>query len=100
MSGHLRLALLGFVLLLTLGAIFFALQLRGGGSGSGSEFRGVLDVNHASAAALDQVPWLSPAMAEGIVAGRPWRSVDELTRVSGIGEKTLAKIYPYLVVDD
>jgi len=59
-------------------------------------FNRVLDVNHASSVELDQVPYLTLAMAEGIVSGRPWRSIDALTDVSGIGDKTLERIRPHL----
>ena len=37
--------------------------------------------------------------ARGIIAGRPFESVDELVRVYGIGEKTLAKIREFVRVD-
>jgi len=63
-------------------------------------FEGVLDVNQASAAELDRVPWMTPDMAAGIVAGRPWTEIDDLVRVSGIGEKTLEKVRPYLELEE
>ena len=56
-------------------------------------------VNSASFAELDAVPYLTPEAARGIIAGRPFETVDELVRVDGIGEKTLAKIREFVRVD-
>lgn len=52
-----------------------------------------LDLNSATAAQLTELPGIGEALAERIVAYRdengPFSSVDELTNVSGIGEKKL-----------
>ena len=52
-----------------------------------------VNINTADAAGLEQLPGVGPAIAARIIAWReqngPFRSVDELTAVSGIGEKTL-----------
>jgi len=53
---------------------------------------GKIDINTASYAELDAIPYVTPEAAKGIIADRPFESVDELVRVSGIGEKTLEKI--------
>ena len=58
-----------------------------------------VDVNRASFAELDAVPYVTPEVARGIIAGRPFASVDELLRVSGIGEKTLARIRRFVKVE-
>ena len=55
-----------------------------------------VDVNSATFEQLDAVPYLTPDAARGIIAGRPFESVDELLDVSGIGEKTLEKIRKYV----
>ena len=52
----------------------------------------VVSINTASAAELAAVKGLSRPVAEAIVAGRPYASVDELVRVKGLGAKTLAKL--------
>jgi competence protein ComEA len=61
-----------------------------------------VDLNAAGANELAQVPSIGPATAAAIVRHReengPFQSVDELTRVKGIGPKTLEKVGPYLVV--
>ncbi|HEY8394856.1 MAG TPA: ComEA family DNA-binding protein [Thermaerobacter sp.] len=59
-----------------------------------------VDINRASAAELEQLPGIGPALAERIVADRevngPFRRPEDLTRVAGIGEKTLARLLPYI----
>lgn len=55
-----------------------------------------VDINSADAAALEQVKGLGPAKAKAIVAYRqahgPFANVDDLTKVPGIGEKSLARL--------
>ncbi|OYX54375.1 MAG: hypothetical protein B7Y93_06435 [Micrococcales bacterium 32-70-13] len=54
---------------------------------------GRVNLNTADAVALETLPGVGPAIAARIIAWRdangPFRSVDELTAVSGIGERTL-----------
>ena len=61
-----------------------------------------LRLNLASAGDLEAVPGIGPALAARIVAYRqangPFATVEDLLNVSGIGEKTLAKLRPYLLV--
>lgn len=61
-----------------------------------------LDLNRARSAELMQVPGIGQELAERIVARRnaagPFRAVVELRQVSGIGDKTLARIKPWLCV--
>jgi competence ComEA-like helix-hairpin-helix protein len=68
---------------------------RGKGSKSAS---GPIDVNTATPKELQSIKGIGPVIAERIVAGRPYKSVDDLIRVPGIGPATLEKIRPYLVV--
>jgi hypothetical protein len=51
-----------------------------------------VSINTATVDALASVKGLSRTVARAIVAGRPYTSVDELVRVKGLGEKTLAKV--------
>ena len=90
------------LIILFLGVLAFGLAVRlfDRGRNQDSAFKGPVDINTATAAELDQVPWLTPAVAAGIVTGRPFASVDELIRVKGIGEKTLAKIRRHLEVSE
>lgn len=63
------------------------------GAGSSS---GLVNINTASAAELQTLSGIGPSMAQSIIDDRskngPFASVDDLMRVSGIGEKKLAKI--------
>jgi competence ComEA-like helix-hairpin-helix protein len=55
----------------------------------------IIDPNRADAAELASLPGIGPALAHRIVEERgrgAFQSVDDLLRVSGIGEKTLAKL--------
>lgn len=57
---------------------------------------GLVNINTASAAELQTLSGIGPSMAQSIIDDRskngPFASVDDLMRVSGIGEKKLAKI--------
>lgn len=50
------------------------------------------DINSASAGELEELDGIGPVYAGRIIENRPFESVDDLTRVRGIGEKTLEKI--------
>ena len=56
---------------------------------------GKIDINTATEKELTTVPGIGHVMAERIIAARPFRSADDLKRVSGIGEKKYAQIRPY-----
>jgi competence ComEA-like helix-hairpin-helix protein len=57
-----------------------------------------VDVNRASAEQLDQLPGVSPAVAQRIVEYRstkgPFQSLEQLDSVKGIGPALLAKLKP------
>ena len=53
---------------------------------------GQIDINTASAEELDNIIWVGNATAQKIIALRPFNSVDELNKVSGIGDIKLANI--------
>jgi endonuclease YncB( thermonuclease family) len=59
---------------------------------------GKVDLNTATLAELEAVPGIGPHYAQEIIAGRPYRSVEEIVRVKGIGPKTRAKFARYLSV--
>jgi endonuclease YncB( thermonuclease family) len=56
---------------------------------------GNIDINTATEKELTTVPGIGHVMAARIIASRPFRSADNLKRVSGIGEKRYAQIRPY-----
>ena len=61
-----------------------------------------IDLNAASVEQLVAVPGIGKSLAQRIVDFRqkngPFKSVDELLKVQGIGEKSLEKLRPHLVV--
>jgi DNA uptake protein ComE-like DNA-binding protein len=56
---------------------------------------GNIDINTATEKELTTVPGIGHVMAARIIAARPFRSADDLKRVSGIGDKKYAQIRPY-----
>src|SRR5438094_4301547 len=56
---------------------------------------GKIDVNTATEKELTTVPGIGHVMAARIIAARPFRSADDLKRVSGIGDKKYTQIRPY-----
>ena len=59
----------------------------------------LIDVNSASQAALEWLPGIGPVIAARIIAGRPYRRIDDLIRVKGIGPKRLAQIRTLVSVE-
>lgn len=63
-----------------------------------------IDVNSASAAELALLPGLGPSLAQRIVDDRaahgPFKSIDDLDRVRGIGKAIIERLRPYAVADD
>ncbi len=57
-----------------------------------SKAKALPSVNESSAEELASVKGLSKTAAKAIIAARPYKSLDELTRAKGVGEKLLAKI--------
>jgi DNA uptake protein ComE-like DNA-binding protein len=56
---------------------------------------GRIDINTATEKELMTVPGIGRATATRIIAARPFRSADDLKRVSGIGDKKYAQFRPY-----
>jgi len=69
---------------------------------SGADGPRRLDLNRASVAELEELPGIGPTLAGRIVARReeqgPFRAVEELREVTGIGEKLFAQIAPLVTV--
>jgi competence protein ComEA len=69
---------------------------------AGTPGSGLLNLNRADSAALEALPGIGPVLAERIVKDRdskgPFRSVDELDRVIGVGPAVLDQVRPLLTV--
>ena len=58
----------------------------------------LLDLNTATEKELQSIKGIGPVLAARIIARRPYRTVDDLLKVKGIGPKKLEKIRPYFVI--
>lgn len=67
-----------------------------------AESGGLVDLNRATIAELDALPGIGMTLAGRIVASRenegPFQSVNDLSRVEGLGPSVLAKIAPLVTV--
>jgi competence protein ComEA len=66
---------------------------------SSQKFTGMVDLNKASSRELQSLPGVGPSLAGRIMAGRPYRSVDDLLQVRGVGKKLMENIRPRVVVE-
>jgi competence protein ComEA len=75
---------------------------RGGGSPDGETGPESVNINTATAEALEQLPRIGPTLAERIIAYREenggFGTVQDIQNVPGIGEGTFAYIEPYITV--
>lgn len=75
---------------------------EGAASDSGSA-AAQININEADAAGLQNLPGIGPAKAQAIIQYRtahgPFKRVDDLNNVSGIGDKTLERIKPQATVN-
>lgn len=64
--------------------------------------KGVVNVNTADAGQLALLPRVGPAVADRILEHRksvgPFKTIEDLLLVRGIGDKTLALLKPYVTV--
>lgn len=73
-----------------------ALGANAANGASTSSSSGLISINSADAAALEELPGIGPVTAERIVAertnGGPFSSIDDLDRVAGIGPATIESL--------
>ncbi len=69
---------------------------------SGSGKQGLININTANSAALQELPGVGPATAEKIISYRSengkFKSIEDLKNVSGIGDKTFEKMKSKITV--
>lgn len=74
----------------------------GGASGGGVSNDGKVNLNKASNSELETLPGIGPAKAQAIIDYReqngPFKAVEDLISVSGIGEKTFEKLKDQITV--
>jgi hypothetical protein len=58
-----------------------------------------INLNTATEVELEALPEVGPVLSRWIIEGRPYRSVEELERVRGIGKKRLEEIRPLVTVE-
>lgn len=68
-------------------------------SESSSKVSGLININNATMAELDSLPGIGPVYAQRIIEARPFRSIQAITRVEGIGPKTYQKIQSLITTD-
>ena len=59
----------------------------------------IVNVNQASVTELSYLPGIGDARAKVIIDHRPYRTIEDLKKVPGIGEKTFEKIRPRVKVE-
>jgi competence protein ComEA len=57
-----------------------------------------VNINTADKAALDALPEIGPVKAQAIIDGRPYKTIEDIMKVSGIKEKTFEKIKDMITV--
>jgi competence ComEA-like helix-hairpin-helix protein len=58
----------------------------------------LIDVNSASYEELQKLPRIGPKLAERIIAHRPYKNLDDLDKVPGIGPETMKQLRPLITV--
>ncbi len=59
-----------------------------------------LNINTATDIELQKIKGIGPVLAQKIIQNRPYKTLDELLTISGIGPQTIQRIAPYLTADD
>lgn len=57
-----------------------------------------VNINTADKAALDALPGIGPVKAQAIIDGRPYKTIEDVMKVSGIKEKAFEKIKDMITV--
>jgi competence protein ComEA len=83
------------------GIALSSLASAGAAAAATKRIEGVVNLNTAPPGVLALLPGVGPSKAESIVAyrnKRPFRTVDELVRIKGIGRKMVRALRPHLAV--
>jgi competence protein ComEA len=81
--------------------LLWLLVFPAGRAHAGKAITGVINLNTAPAEVLSLLPGVGPAKAAAILTyrkRRPFRTVDELVRIKGIGRKMVRRLRPHLAI--
>ena len=93
------LAIAGMVIAVGSGAIWLIQDARDLSDSFGpAEGSLIVNINTASEEQLISVPGVGATRAAQIVAGRPYESVDDLSKIAGVSGKTLDSLRPFVTV--
>ncbi len=67
-------------------------------SAAESAAHGKVDINSADSATLETLPGVGASVAKAIIAGRPWKSIDDLDSVRGIGKARIDALRPLVTL--
>jgi hypothetical protein len=59
-----------------------------------------VNINTATQTQIETLPGVGPALAERIITGRPYASVDELARVNGISARQVRELRSKLTISE
>ncbi|MDE2757057.1 MAG: helix-hairpin-helix domain-containing protein [Acidobacteriota bacterium] len=70
-----------------------------GKNGAGEMPSKAVDINTATEKQLSSLPGIGPQMAKRIIEARPFKSIQELKRVKGIGDKKFERLKSHVVCE-
>ena len=68
-------------------------------NGAGKLPSKAVDINTATEKQLSSLPGIGPQMAKRIIEARPFKSIQELKRVKGIGDKKFERLKSHVVCE-
>jgi competence protein ComEA len=78
-----------------------AAKVKGTAKSKAAEYMpadGKVDINTADQAALEALPGIGATIAKEIIAGRPWKSVDDLSSLRGLGKARIDALRPLVTL--